>query len=197
MNALPRGRHGLSRDTVVAAQRERMLHAMAQAMAEHGYVNTPVAAIIKLAGVSRETFYQQFSSKQDCFLAALEDTVGRLVGELTTSLEGPGTPVERFDRLVGHYLDALAADPNAARLFLIESYAAGPEVLARRVELHQQFVDGLAALIGAQTEAGRFACEVLVSAIITMVTVRIGAGDAATLHELRDPLVELVRAALT
>jgi AcrR family transcriptional regulator len=182
---------------VVATQRARMLSAMAEVMAEHGYVNTPVAAIIKRAGVSRETFYQQFSSKQDCFLAALEDTVGRLAGELTAALEAPGTPVERFEALLGHYLDALAADPPAARLFLIESYAAGPEVLARRVELHQQFVDGLAALIGAETQAGRFACEVLVSAIITLVTVRVGAGAAADLDELRGPLVELVRTALS
>lgn len=194
---LPRGRHGLSRDEVVGTQRRRMVLAMAEAMAERGYVGTPVAEIIKRAGVSRETFYQQFSSKQDCFLAALEDTVVELADELRSALDSPGSPLERFDRLIGSYLDALAAEPAAARLFLIESYAAGPEVLARRVELHQQFIDGLAVLIGVESESGRFACEVLISAIIAMVTVRIGAGDIASLPALRAPLVELVRSALS
>jgi AcrR family transcriptional regulator len=193
---LPRGRHKLSREEVVRAQRTRILAAMADAMAEHGYASTPVAEILKRAGVSRETFYEQFSSKQDCFLAALDTTVAVLVEDLTSALKTEGTTLERFDRLVGRYLDALGAEPAAARLFLIESYAAGPEVLARRTQLHRQLIDGLAELIGARTESDRFACEVLISAIIAMVTVRIGVGDIAGLPALRGPLVDLMRRAL-
>ena len=67
----------------------------------------------------------------------------------------------------------------------------------RRVELHQQFIDGLARLIGTRSKQGRFACEVLVSGIITMVTTRIGAGDTAELRSLRKPLADLVRRALS
>ena len=165
---------------------------MAEVMAEQGYVNTPVAAIIKRAGVSRETFYQQFSPSRTASSPRSTRPSAGSPRELTAALAAPGTPVERFELLLGHYLDALAADPPAARLFLIESYAAGPEVLARRVELHQQFVDGLAALIGAETD-GR---------PVRLRGARRGdhhAGDgahrgrrAADLHELRAPLVELV-----
>ncbi len=95
---LPRGRHKLSRAEVTGSQRARMLQAMAEAMAERGYVGTPVAEIIRRAGVSRETFYQQFSSKQDCFLAGLEDAIGRLGTAMSAALRMDGEPVERFDR---------------------------------------------------------------------------------------------------
>ncbi|MGH2866292.1 MAG: hypothetical protein ACRDNK_01820 [Solirubrobacteraceae bacterium] len=37
---LPRGRHGMTREQVTGFQRGRMLRAMAEAMAEQGYVAT-------------------------------------------------------------------------------------------------------------------------------------------------------------
>ncbi|TAM84385.1 MAG: TetR/AcrR family transcriptional regulator, partial [Jatrophihabitans sp.] len=168
---LPRGRHKLSREQVAAAQRSRMITATAEAMAERGYVNTPVAEIIKRAGVSRETFYQQFGSKQDCFVAALEEALGGL-SSLMASLPEQGTPIERFERLIGAYLGVLAGAPQSARLFLIEVYAAGPAVSRRRTQLQQPFVDGLAQIFGATSARGRFAVEALVAAIVSLVTAR-------------------------
>ena len=50
---LPRGRHHLSREEVQASQRQRMLLAIAAAMADKGYAGTSVADVIKRAGVSR------------------------------------------------------------------------------------------------------------------------------------------------
>ena len=193
---LPRGRHHLGRDAVTGSQRARMLRAMAEAMAERGYVGTPVAEIIRRAGVSRETFYQQFGSKQDCFVAALDDVLTGLAA-LLRALPDEGTPLERFDRLVTAYLDALAREPATARLFLIEVYAGGPEVMQRRVELQQQFVDGLVEIFGARSARGRFACQALVAAVVNMVTTRVSAGDIAGLRRLRAPLVDLVAQALT
>lgn len=186
--ALPRGRHNLSREQVATAQRARMIAATAAAMAEHGYANTPVAAIIKRAGVSRETFYQQFSSKQDCFLAALEDALAGLSARMG-SLPAGGTPVERFDRLVGAYLDVLARAPQFARLFLIEIYAAGPEVAQRRAELQQPFVDGLVELFAVRTERGRFAVRAVVAAIVSLATSCLAAGEPEKLPALRGPIV--------
>ena len=192
---LPRGRHHLDRDAVTASQRARMLRAMADAMAERGYVGTPVAEIIRRAGVSRETFYQQFGSKQDCFVAALDDVLTRLAA-LLREVPDEGAPLARFDRLLTAYLGALAREPATARLFLIEIYAAGPEVMQRRMQLQQQFVDGLVEIFGVRDARGRFACQALVAAVITMVTTRVAAGDLAGLRRLRAPLVDLVGQAL-
>ena len=188
---LPRGRHDLSRDEVTASQRHRMITAMAEAMTELGYVNTPVAEIIKRAGVSRETFYQQFSSKQDCFVAALEETIADLTVALTPGLTSDGSAIDRFERAVTSYLEALQSNPATARLFLIETYAAGPDVMRRRLELQRQFVDGIAAIFDATTQPRRFACEAMVAAIIALVTARFVEDRVDGIAELREPLVAL------
>ncbi|MFE2995811.1 TetR/AcrR family transcriptional regulator [Nocardia sp. NPDC059246] len=193
---LPRGRHGLPRETVVAAQRDRILLALAEAMAENGYVGTPVAAVIKRAGVSRETFYEQFRSKEDCFEAAYERAAElMLTGILTaTGSEFDGeTRTERIERVLGAYLDALAGQPAYARLFLVEVYAVGPEAIARRTQLQETFVAMVADVLGADTEEQRFACQTLVAALSAMVTARVAVGDLDGLRELREPLLDLVR----
>jgi AcrR family transcriptional regulator len=190
---LPRGRHGLSRADVAAQQRARILAALAEVLSERGYVHTPVAAIIARAGVSRETFYEQFASKQDCFVAALEQTVAELAATLRSALAQPGTPLERFDRTLRVYLDGLARRPETARLFLVETYAAGGEATRRRLELQQQFVEGLLTIFGRRSARDRAACEALVAATVALVTARFVAGDVTGVRAVRRPILDLAR----
>ncbi|NNH74007.1 TetR/AcrR family transcriptional regulator [Nocardia uniformis] len=192
---LPRGRHGLPRETVVRAQRDRILLAMAEAMAENGYVGTPVASIIKRAGVSRETFYEQFRSKEDCFEAAYERAVELLLTgllEVTGNAPDDESPQQRIARVLTAYLDGLAAHPAFARLFLVEVYAAGNEAITRRTTLQDTFVAIVADILGAETESQRFACQTLVAALSAMVTARIATDDIDGLRELREPLLNMI-----
>jgi AcrR family transcriptional regulator len=193
---LPRGRHGLPPEQVSEIQRARMLRALADAMADRGFVATSVADVIKRAGTSRETFYQQFSSKQDCFIAAYRLAAARVLEELELVAGGSGSPLERFDRSIAAYLEALASEPAFARLFMVEVYAAGDEVLASRAEIQARFVELVQDAFGARGEAEQFACEALVAAVITLVTTRLAARDIAGLRTLREPLVGLVRQTL-
>jgi AcrR family transcriptional regulator len=190
---LPRGRHGLSREEVVSSQRARILLAMAEVMAEKGYVATSVSHVVSRAGVSRETFYQQFDSKQDCFLHALQSADGMLEALLENQVDHPGTVAERLDAAVGLYLEALAFSPAMARLVLVESYAAGPEAMARRSETQRRIAHGLADLvdIAEDDELGRFGCELLVAGMGSLVTTPLVQGDLDVLRAMRQPLVAL------
>ncbi|MEU8895159.1 TetR/AcrR family transcriptional regulator [Nocardia sp. NPDC048505] len=196
---LPRGRHGLPREQVIASQRERILQAMAEAMVENGYVGTSVAVILKRAGVSRETFYEQFRSKEDCFEAAYERAVAGLLNHIghasadAAPATGAAADLDRMGRIFGAYLDGLAAEPAYARLFLVEVYAAGSKAVARRAVLQESFVELIAETLGAHTEPQRFACQTLAAAVSAMVTARIAADDLDGLRALRDPLLDLVR----
>ncbi len=129
---LPRGRHGLTRQQVVQSQRARIFRAMADTMADKGYAATSVADVLRAAKVSRETFYEQFDSKEDCFMSALEAATDVVLAQAFATRPTGGTPLERFDSGLRTYLDALAAQPALSRLFLIEVYAAGPAALERR-----------------------------------------------------------------
>lgn len=186
--ALPRGRHRLTRDQVAAAQRLRLAVAMAEAMAEHGYVGTPVAAVLKGAGVSRQTFYELYDDKLACFLDAL-DLVGEvLTGELARASEGAGDPMARAERAVAGYLRMLIDQRPFARLYLVEVHAAGEPALVRRERLQARIVDALAQLF----DADRFACQAFVAAVSALVTLPVVQADDAALEALRQPLLELL-----
>jgi len=195
---LPRGRHRLSREQVEQSQRHRLMLGMAEAMTEKGYVGTSVADVLKRSGVGRETFYQYYGSKLDCFMDAF-DTAGQVLFAQVDQAQAElaGTPLERFERGLTAYLDLLAAQPALARLFLVEVYAAGPEAMARRAALQARIVDALVVLLEAEGEEARFACEVLVAAVATMVTNPLVNGDYEALRALKERIMRLVRRVAT
>lgn len=184
---LPPGRSELTRDEVAEDQKQRMFDALAAAMAENGYTATTVADVIKGAGVSRHTFYEQFDSKQDCFMAGYARMQQQVVGAIGT-LSATGTPADRFDAMLRQYLETLACDAKTARLYLVEIYAAGPDAMATRLGLQRQFVDGVIDIFRARTKKDRFACQALVAAISTLVTHALIDGDGDDVLALYTPL---------
>lgn len=204
---LPRGPHRLTREEVERSQRERLLTGAAEAVAEKGYAKLSVGDILERAGVSRTTFYQLYRDKLDCFLAAYRmaaDVVAAVMVDELARLEGDHstTTIERLDRLLGAYLQTLADNPALARVFLVEVYAAGRPAIEQRRESQQQFVDLVIATtattngdrgrrgLGGGTNP-RFAAEVLVGGIGSMVTTLIGVDETHRLPELREPLIDL------
>jgi AcrR family transcriptional regulator len=196
MTPLPRGRHGLSRAQVEASQRLRLVRAMAEVMAEKGYARTSVADILRRARVSRETFYELFDSKQDCFMSAFEQAYAHILDAVSESAGGAGsageTAIDGFARVFGDYLEALALEPAVARVFLIEVYAAGPEAIRRRLELQAGLAAALGALVGGSDD-DRFAVEALLAAVVQLVTARREVGNIEGLRELHAPVVALAR----
>lgn len=185
---LASGRHHLSREQVAANQRQRIFKALATVMARNGYNNTTVDDLIKEAGVSKATFYQHFTSKQDCFMSAYARMQQHVIAAVQ-EVPQVGTPMEQFAAMLDRYLGFLALDPPTARLFLIEVYAAGPDAMRRRVELQQEFVSGLAAIFDADSKPDRFACQMLVAAISMLVTNALADGDPEAVTSLKEPIL--------
>lgn len=144
---LPRGRHGLPRETVAESQRNRIHQAMIEVVSERGYPETRVVDVIGIAGVSRKTFYELFDSKEDCFLAAYDVLLGNLLGDTASGFESkPGAPwAERLREGMRALLNHLAEHPDEARFAIVEVLAAGPKALARRDAALRQFTGFLEA----------------------------------------------------
>jgi AcrR family transcriptional regulator len=190
------GRHQLSRDEVMSHQRERIFLALETEMSAKGYAGTSVADIIKSAGVSRQTFYELFCSKPDCFLASY----GRRQEAVIASIfQTPATdsPMDRFAALLRTYLAVMASNPAISQLYLIGVYTAGPEAVAKRLEMQQQFVDGVADIFDAQTERERFVCQTLVAAISTLVTNALLDDDPQAVRNLHQPLIDVAGRLMT
>jgi AcrR family transcriptional regulator len=201
---LPRGRHAAPRPIVREAQRARMLAAIVQAVAEKGYARVVVADVIERAGVSRKTFYEQFSNKDDCFLAAYDASVDDLLARIDEELEALAPDwLEAHRAAVNAYLEALAASPGFARAFLTEVLGAGPDALSRRAAVQDRFAAQLRdvhrrarADIPAIPEVPPHTFLAAVGAVNELVTAHVLEHGAQTLPELADAILDVQLALL-
>ena len=128
---MPPGRHLVPREFITQNQRERMLLATAELVAERGYQKTTIELIAKTARVALSTFYEQFSSKEECFLAAFDESVAA-AGEVFAELLDAEQPwADQIAAGLEIFLEMVVAEPSRARLCIVEAQAAGGEALAR------------------------------------------------------------------
>lgn len=128
---LPPGRHLLPRDFVAQNQRERMLLATAELVAERGYQKTTIELIAKTARVALTTFYEHFENKEACFLAAFDENV-EAAREIFADLVDPQLPwPQQIATGLEVFLEMVVKEPARAKLCMVEAQAAGSASLAR------------------------------------------------------------------
>lgn len=128
---MPPGRHLVPRDFVAQNQRDRMLLATAELVAERSYQKTTIELIAKTARVALVTFYEHFASKEECFLAALDESAAA-AAEVFDELVDPEQPwPDQIASGLEVFLEMVVAEPARARLCIVESQAAGGAALAR------------------------------------------------------------------
>jgi AcrR family transcriptional regulator len=192
---LPRGSHGLDREVVEASQRSRLLEAIGRAVAERGYAGATIDDVVRRAGVSKKTFYDHFSDKEECFLAAYEAASEELLRRVVEARSGHDDWEARTRAGIVAYLRWLAADPALARVFLIEVAAAGPRALERRERLRDRYAE----LIGERDGTPELPFEVfhaVVAAVDDVVVRHIREHGAEDLPELEPVLLYLQTALL-
>ena len=139
------GGHHLRREVVVGYQRERILGGAAAAIAAAGYRNVAVSDIVRSAAIARARFYENFASKEDCFLALFEtasDRSATVTRHACAELDSdfPTRVKTGIEALLGY----LGENPEQARACVVEGPAAGPPfgpffeaMVARFVEMLQ------------------------------------------------------------
>jgi AcrR family transcriptional regulator len=194
---LPKGRHGLSRAFIASNQRERLLDAIANVVAEKGYSATRVADITEYAGVSRKTFYELFADKEDCFLAAYDAITALLMGRMAHGLASVGDASweEQVSALLGEFLRFLAAEPAFARMCIVEVLGSGPRGLARRdaaIEAFFPVVDQIPrSQPGAEQHLSPLTPVYVTGGILEVVYAAIRRGETDTLPALEQDLSRL------
>jgi AcrR family transcriptional regulator len=184
---------GTPASDVAQNQRERLFGAMVASVATRGYGATRVTDLIELSGVSRRSFYDLFPDKEACFRAVVRELVQRSLS--VDEIEGE--PGERARRRLQALTEFVVTQPAAARLCLIEAWAAGEEAIEpleeARVTLERRIQAGIAEtpqragmppeMIGA-----------LLGAVIEIVRTRLRQGREAELAELAPGLIEFLLA---
>jgi AcrR family transcriptional regulator len=190
----PSGPRRLPGDLVRAIQRERLLVGMLGAVSELGYRSTNVQDVIERAGVSRPTFYEHFSNKDDCFLAAFDTCAGRLRDQVATAAAAGGD-VWR-DRIRGGFgalLTFAAAEPDAARMVIVEARAATPDAAHRRIALLDYFAtcidDKVRELLPAGTTHSAITASGVVGGVESLLYARLNRGQMDDLPALLPSLM--------
>lgn len=125
IEVLPRRPHLSVREELRASRRGRLICAIADAVAERGYGATSVADVITRAGVSRNAFYEQFSDKEACFLAAYDSGAQAIHDAMARAARGLTDWEEILDSVLGTWLAFHQADLAFTRAYMIEFWGAG------------------------------------------------------------------------
>jgi AcrR family transcriptional regulator len=142
---LPRGRGSLAPQDVGRAQRERLLRAMTAAVAELGYAEARIADVVRRAHVSRQSFYEQFTDKLECFLEAMNEGSEVVINRFLETAVFPRSPRATVRAGLDAYLRLVADEPEFAQCMLVELQAAGPLGLDMRVDAHRRIAQVLRA----------------------------------------------------
>jgi AcrR family transcriptional regulator/DNA-binding MarR family transcriptional regulator len=116
-------------------QRGQLLSATFVLVGERGYEGVTVRSVVERAGVSNRVFYECFSDREDCFLAAFNHGVDGLEMEMRAGWDAQLGWTARVRGALAGLLLALDREPAVRRLVFVEALGAGPRVLARRARV--------------------------------------------------------------
>ncbi len=185
---------GRSHEQVASHQRARIYAAMIELVAERGYGAVTVLELARLAGVSKHTVYEHFpGGKAECFLSTYDLIAWRSCKRVGAAQKDCRVWRERLHLAFSAWAGGIAREPKAARLALVEAFAAGPAALER-----MRHAEGLfEAMIGqsfARAPDGIVVSPLIVKGIVAGVhrvaCARLLTGRAHELPGLADELLE-------
>jgi AcrR family transcriptional regulator/DNA-binding MarR family transcriptional regulator len=187
--------HELGRERVIDIQRARILSAMVEVSAERGAANVTVAHIVDRAGVSRRTFYELYSDREECFLGAFDDAVARASRYVLDSYDPEARWAERLRMAVTALLSYLTYQRGAGQLLVVGSLGAGTRALERRGRVLAQMIT-LVDEGRQETKAGAelppLTAEGIVGGVLSVLHSRLLEREGESLLELTGPLMGMI-----
>ncbi len=183
--------------------RERLIAAMATAIEQHGYRDTTVADVVRIARTSRRNFYEHFADRDACFLALFDATNDAMMQTIAVAVR-PDRPLdEQVDAAVDAYIENVIQQPALYASFVRELPGLGQAGADRGLATIERF----AAMMVGLVESGRAVQPRIGVRPLPMDTAIIIAGGLRELlvialsrgremHELRASAGETVKAIL-
>jgi AcrR family transcriptional regulator len=186
------GPQGVPRDEVQRVQRDRLTAAMAHVVATVGYEETTVERVLVQAGVSRRTFYELFDDREDCFLAAYDEAMQRVLRVVTDAYLDGDVPERRIEAALEAFLEFLASEPELARMCVVEVFAAGPRARERRAAIMERLAQLVQHALGelrGDDKLDRLSAQALVGAVHELVYLPVDRRDSAALRGMASEIV--------
>jgi AcrR family transcriptional regulator len=161
---------------------------------ERGAGNVTVADVVERSGVSRRTFYEQFTDREDCFLAAFEEAASCAAERVIPAFESRRSWRESVRAGLIELLSFFDEHPRSGRLLVVESLWGGPRVLERRSKVTASLI----RVIDAGRRDARpgmqlaLTAEGTVGGVLTVLHSRLTGGVVDPLVELANPLMSMI-----
>jgi AcrR family transcriptional regulator len=107
----------LTRKESQARTRSRLLEAAGRVFARRGMERATVDEVASEAGYTKGAFYANFKSKEDLFLAMLDERFGKRLEDIERVLDSDATVSEQARQAGRDFTEYLASDPEWSRLF--------------------------------------------------------------------------------
>jgi AcrR family transcriptional regulator len=176
---------------VNSTKRQRILDAMLEAVGDEGYEGTSIRSVLARSGLYRQAFYDNFASKEDCFLQAYDAALKRIEAGILAAASPQVSWLAQLRAGLGALLDFLDSETEVSRALIVEVHPAGGAALARRaaaVGRAREFLARGAAAGGIGTPPP-IAPEAIASGIHAIVHSRLASRDADGFHELLPELM--------
>jgi AcrR family transcriptional regulator len=165
---------------------------MLHAVKEHGYPASTVRELTTLAAVSNSTFYEQFDSLEDCFLASFDSIVALEAAQIKRAFLAQSGYRNQLRAAFVTYLDIAIEHPDRTQFVVLESLRLGEAGVARRQrisEIYEELVIGASAKATERGAVSECTIRAIVGGTRGLLQRRVRSGE---LEELRQHIDELL-----
>lgn len=119
----------MSRKEKQERTRTKLMRSASKVFCRHGMEKASIDAVAEDAGYTKGAFYANFKSKEELFLAMLDDSFGERIAEIERAFASTEeSPPDQARHAAADYTRALRSDPEKQQLFLeFTSYALRDE----------------------------------------------------------------------
>src|SRR5689334_19689651 len=123
--------------------RQNILGAAMQVFAQKGYHDTRVDDIVEASGSSKGGVYFYFRSKQEIFLALIDDFAQQLETAVIQAITQETEGIRRVDAALRSCLQVFHTYQPLAKIFLVQAVGLGEVFEQKRMEIHNRFVQAI------------------------------------------------------
>jgi AcrR family transcriptional regulator len=193
--ALTSGRSGPPRREVVDIQRARIITAAIDTVEDRGYADMTVAAVVERARVSRKTFYEIFSNRDECFMAVIEEIFTTARSVMSTAYAAESGWLAATRSALDSLLCLIDAEPGLARVWFVEALA-GPDAAvnyrAQATSMMIEAIDRGRDFAGEGRRPPELAAEAAVGGISHIIHSRLTGKSGEPLAALLGPFMYLI-----
>ena len=144
----------LTRKQKQAHTRACLMHSAARVFARRGLQQASIDEVAEDAGFTKGAFYANFKSKEELFLAMLDERFAKRIEDIEQVIAGEGSTAQKARRAGDQFVQRLSADREWERLFFeFSAYAARDEDFREElVTRYRAMRDRIAGALQAQAE---------------------------------------------